>query len=205
MLYSRSLPAIHFIHSSVYMSIPTSQSIPTLLPRRCPYICSLHLSLYFCFAMDWFICTVFSRFHMYALMYDTCFLFLTYFSLYDSLSVHPPLCKLHNFVSVLKTFLKYLLCTCHCHNHLEIILRLSIALIDGRGHQEAETLKAVESAWRFASCAPRSPRLLRTLVFVCHTESCASSHGQLPRRSQMDAGDSRRHLGTLSLPGPLLF
>ena len=37
----------HFIHSSsVHMSIPVSQSIPT--PWR-PYICSLHLCLYYCF------------------------------------------------------------------------------------------------------------------------------------------------------------
>ena len=28
---------------------------------------------------------------------------------------------------------------------------------------------------------------------MCHTESCASSHGQLHRRSQMDAGDNRGH------------
>ena len=67
-LYSRFLTAIRFIHSSVYMSIPTSQSIPTLLPRWCPSIGSLRLRLHFCFAMNRFICTIVPRFHMYALM-----------------------------------------------------------------------------------------------------------------------------------------
>ena len=39
----------------------------------------------------------FSRFHIYALIYNI-FLFLTYFTLYDSLQVHPRLCKWPNFV-----------------------------------------------------------------------------------------------------------
>ena len=34
----------------------------------------------------------FSRFHMYAIIYDI-FLFLTYFTLYDNLQVHPLLYK----------------------------------------------------------------------------------------------------------------
>ena len=37
--------------SSVYMSVPTSQSIPPLLfPHQYPYVCFPHLWLYFCFA-----------------------------------------------------------------------------------------------------------------------------------------------------------
>ena len=52
-LYSRFFLVIHFIHISVYMSIPISQFItpppphPTF-PPWCPYVCSLHLCLYFC-------------------------------------------------------------------------------------------------------------------------------------------------------------
>ena len=41
-----------FIRSSVYIytSIPISQIIPPLFFPWCPYLCSLHLCLYFCFA-----------------------------------------------------------------------------------------------------------------------------------------------------------
>ena len=36
-----------FIHSRIYMSIPVSQFIPPPLPLWCPYICSLHLCLWY--------------------------------------------------------------------------------------------------------------------------------------------------------------
>ena len=58
-----------------------------------PYICSLHLCLYFCFD-PMILCTVFldsTYMHQYTIFR---FLFLTYFTLYDSLYVHPPLCSL---------------------------------------------------------------------------------------------------------------
>ena len=51
----------------------------------------------------------FSRFHTYALIYDTCFLFLTYFTLYNSLKIHPHQCKWLNCIYlliVLKALLK---------------------------------------------------------------------------------------------------
>ena len=61
-LYSRFLLVIRFIHISVYMSVPISQFItsptPATFPAWCPYICSLHLCLYFCPA-NRFICTIF--------------------------------------------------------------------------------------------------------------------------------------------------
>ena len=63
-LYSRFLLVIYFIHISVYMSIPISQFIPpppptpAAFPPWCPYVCSLHLCLYFCLASR-FICTIF--------------------------------------------------------------------------------------------------------------------------------------------------
>ena len=62
-LYSGFLLVIHFVHISVYMSIPISQFItppppPPLSPPWRPYVCSLHLCLYFCPA-NWFICTIF--------------------------------------------------------------------------------------------------------------------------------------------------
>ena len=63
-LYSRFLLVIYFIHISVYMSTPISQFIPPpsppppAFPCWCPYICSLHLCLYFCLANQ-FICTIF--------------------------------------------------------------------------------------------------------------------------------------------------
>ena len=96
LLYSRFLLVISFIHISVYMSIPIAQFIPppplppTAFPPWCPYICSLHLCLYSCLA-NRFICTIFldsTYNHLY-----TIFVFLTYFTLYDSLQVHPRLYK----------------------------------------------------------------------------------------------------------------
>ena len=58
------LLVIHFIHISVYMSIPISQFItpppppPTAFPLWCPYVFSLLLCLNFCSA-NRFICTIF--------------------------------------------------------------------------------------------------------------------------------------------------
>ena len=63
-ILSRFLLVIYFIHISVYMSIPISQFIPPpsphppAFPLWCPYVCSLHLCLYFCLA-NGFICTIF--------------------------------------------------------------------------------------------------------------------------------------------------
>ena len=63
-LYSRFLLVIHFIHISVYMSIPISQFITppphplAAFPPWCPYVCSLHLCLSFNPA-NRFICTIF--------------------------------------------------------------------------------------------------------------------------------------------------
>ena len=87
-LYSRFLLVIYFIYISVYMSIPISQFIPPPPPRPpafppwCPYICSLQLSLFLsCKLVHLY---HFSRFHIYVLI-DGIFLFLTYFTLYDTL------------------------------------------------------------------------------------------------------------------------
>ena len=50
--YSRSLLVIYFIRSSVYMFIPISQLIPLpFSPSWYLYACSLHLCLYFYFAI----------------------------------------------------------------------------------------------------------------------------------------------------------
>ena len=59
-LYSMFSLVIYFIHISVYMSIPISQFIPLspLFLPWCPYVCSLHLCLYFCL-VNRFICTIF--------------------------------------------------------------------------------------------------------------------------------------------------
>ena len=63
-LYSRFFLVIYFIYISVYMSIPISQFIPPpphptpAFPPWYPYVCSLHLCLYFCLA-NWFIYTIF--------------------------------------------------------------------------------------------------------------------------------------------------
>ena len=62
--FKQQVLIIHFIHISVYVSIPISQFItpppspPAAFPPWCPYVCSLHLCLYFCPANQ-FICTIF--------------------------------------------------------------------------------------------------------------------------------------------------
>ena len=75
-LYSRFLLVIYFIHISVYMSIPGSQFIPPPPPCHFPPLVSIHL---FSTSVSLFLpCKPahlyhFSRFHMYALIYDICF------------------------------------------------------------------------------------------------------------------------------------
>ena len=75
-LYSRFLLVIHFIHFSVYMSIPISQLIPPPPPYHFPPLVSIHL---FSTSVSLFLpCKLvhlyhFSRFHIYALIYDICF------------------------------------------------------------------------------------------------------------------------------------
>ena len=65
------------------MSAPISQFTPPLpFPSWYPYIYSLHPCLYFCFANK-IIYTIFLNPHICVNMYV--FLFLTYFTLYDSL------------------------------------------------------------------------------------------------------------------------
>ena len=68
------------------MSIPISQFIPPPhFPPRYPYVCSLHLCLYFCF-VNKIVYASFFRFHIYALIYDICFsLSDLLHSVYDSL------------------------------------------------------------------------------------------------------------------------
>ena len=75
-LYSRFLLVIHFIHISVYMSIPISQFIPPPHHHHhFPPLVSIHL---FSASVSLFLpCKPvhlyhFSRFHIYALIYDIC-------------------------------------------------------------------------------------------------------------------------------------
>ena len=80
--YSQLPVVIHFIHISVYMSIPTSQFIPPPPPRHFPPLVSV--CLFSTSTSQFFPCKPvhlyhFSRFHIYALIYDI------YFSLSDLL------------------------------------------------------------------------------------------------------------------------
>ena len=78
LLHSRFLLVINFIHISVYMSTPIAQFIipPPPPPRRFPPLVSIHL---FSASVSQFLhCKLlhlyhFSRFHIYALIYDICF------------------------------------------------------------------------------------------------------------------------------------
>ena len=85
---------MHFIHISVYMSIPIAQFItppppsPAAFPPWCPYVCSLHLCLFLpCKPVHLY---HFSRFHIYALIYNICFSLsdLTSLCVTDSRSIH---------------------------------------------------------------------------------------------------------------------
>ena len=75
-LYSRFLLVTYFIHISVYMSIPVSQFIPPPPSHHFPPLVSIHL--FSTFVSLFLPCKLvhlyhFSRFHMYALIWDICF------------------------------------------------------------------------------------------------------------------------------------
>ena len=90
--YSSFLLACYFTYANIYVSVLPSQFIPPLLPLLCPQVCSLPLHLDSCPA-NRFITIVFldSMFMGYYMI--LVFLFLTYFTLYDRLWVHPHHCK----------------------------------------------------------------------------------------------------------------
>ena len=92
-------PAIYFTFGSVYMSMPLSHFVPASPSHSlCPQVHSLHLRLYSCPAPRFFrtICfhlcfLVFYLDSIYMCQHTVfVFLFLTYFTLYDRLQVHPP-------------------------------------------------------------------------------------------------------------------
>ena len=86
--------AIYFTFGSIYMSMPLSHFVPAYpSPSPCPQVHSLSLRIYSCPAPRFFR-TAFLFFFLHSI--HMCqhtvfvFLFLTYFTLYDSLQVHPP-------------------------------------------------------------------------------------------------------------------
>ena len=83
--------AIYFTFCSVYMSMPLSHFVPAYPSNSpCPQVHSLHLRLYSCPAPR-FIRTILFLDSIYMCQHMVfVFLFLTYFTLYDRLQVHPP-------------------------------------------------------------------------------------------------------------------
>ena len=83
--------ASYFTFGSVYMSMPLSHFIPASpSPSPCPQVHSLRLCLYSCPA-PMFIRSIFFLDAIYMCQHIVLvFLFLTYFTLYDSLQIHPP-------------------------------------------------------------------------------------------------------------------
>ena len=83
--------AIYFIFGSIYKSMPLSHLVPAYRsPSPCPQVHSLHLHLYSCPAPSEplyfiFLDSIYMCQHMVFL-----FIFLTYFTPYDRLQVHPP-------------------------------------------------------------------------------------------------------------------
>ena len=86
---------VYSMHGGGYMSVPVSQCIPPPFPPWSPYICSLCLCVYFCFANK-IIYTMFLD-CTYVLLCDV-FLSLTYFALYDSLQAHLHFCRWFSFI-----------------------------------------------------------------------------------------------------------
>ena len=84
--------AIYFTFGSVYMSMPLSNIVPACpSPSLCPQVHSLCLRLYSYPAPRFFITTFFFLDSIYMCQHMVfVFLFLTYFTLYDRLQVHPP-------------------------------------------------------------------------------------------------------------------
>ena len=87
--------AIYFTFGSVYKSMPLSHFVPAYpSPSPCPQVHSLvSLPLYSCPAPRFFMTILFFIFlHSIYMCQHTVFvfLFLTYFTLYDRLQVHPP-------------------------------------------------------------------------------------------------------------------
>ena len=84
--------AIYFTFGSVYMSMPLSHLVPAYpSPSPCPQVHFLRLRHYSCPAPRFFK----TNFYFFRFLYMCqrsifVFLFLTYFTLYDSLQVHPP-------------------------------------------------------------------------------------------------------------------
>ena len=83
--------AIYFTFGSVYMSMLLSHFVPAYpSPSPCPQVHSLRPCLYSCPALR-FIRTIFIFNSIYMCQHTVfVFLFLTYFTLYDRLQVHPP-------------------------------------------------------------------------------------------------------------------
>ena len=86
--------ASYFTFGSVYVSVLLSHFVPaspSLYPYRvCPQVHSVRLHVYSCPAPR-FIRTIFLKNSIYMCQHTVfVFLFLTYFTLYDRLQVHPP-------------------------------------------------------------------------------------------------------------------
>ena len=83
--------AIYFTFGRVYMSMPLSHFVPAYpSPSPCPPVHSLRLHLYSCpaprfFRTIFFLDSIYKCQHMIFV-----FLFLTHFTLYNRLQVHPP-------------------------------------------------------------------------------------------------------------------
>ena len=86
---------IYFTFGSVYISMPLSHFVPAYpSPSLFPQVHSLHLRLYSCPAPRFFRTIFFLFFFLDSICMCQhmvfVFLFLTYFTLYDRLQVHPP-------------------------------------------------------------------------------------------------------------------
>ena len=81
--YSSFPSAIYCTHAVYICTNPNPPVPPTLPFPTCPHVHSLHLCIYSCPAHT-FICTIFFfGFHIYTLIFI--FIFMTYFTPYDSL------------------------------------------------------------------------------------------------------------------------
>ena len=91
-----SSPLTAYFTHVVYICQCYFLTLSQLLPLLWPQVCSLYLRLYSCPA-NRFISTIFSRFHIYALIYDTCFSLTYPFCIAGSRFIHLSSTDSHSF------------------------------------------------------------------------------------------------------------
>ena len=120
---------VYYIHSRyIYMSVPISHFMLSPFPI-CVHMFALCVHVSISTLQIGSSVPFFSRFHINTLIYDTCFS-LSDFILYDSLWVHPCLCKWHSFFNTIIIVLLRVRKQRQKQNNISSILELEIRMLD---------------------------------------------------------------------------